>query len=171
MKVFIIAAITADGFIGLDSSQSSLDWRSKEDGRFFSERTKEAGVMVMGSVTYKTFRIKRAPPGRRLIVLSRNPQSITGDGIEAVNEEPELLLKRLEREGANEIAICGGSIIHKLFLEKGLVDELYLTIEPVLFGSGINLLGGRLNLGLALINIQKLNKDTLLAHYSIKQTT
>src|SRR5581483_8253719 len=132
MKAFIIAAQSADGFIGLDANHRSLDWRSKADAKFFIERTKQAGIMVMGSATYHTFKFRRTPPGRRLIVMTSRPDVIEGEGIETTNEGPVALLDRLEHEGAQEIAISGGATIYKLFLDHNLVDEIYLTIEPIL---------------------------------------
>jgi dihydrofolate reductase len=54
MKTFIIAALTADGFIAKGSDHLSVEWTSKEDRKFFSDRTKKAGVVVMGLNTYKT---------------------------------------------------------------------------------------------------------------------
>ena len=36
--------------------------------------------------------------------------------------------------------LVGGGIINSLFLKAGLIDELRITIEPVLFGEGKELL-------------------------------
>ena len=169
MNVFIIAAMSADGFIGYDASHRSLDWRSKVDAQFFIEKTKEAGVMVMGSTTYHTFKMKRTPPGRRLIVYSSKPESIVGEGVETTNEDPKLLIERLEREGAAGVAICGGAQIDKLFLDNDLVDELYLTVEPVLFGAGIPLFSGDVRARLSLLENRPLSEDTILLHYAVRR--
>ncbi len=169
MKIFIIAAISADGFIGQDSTQSSLEWRSKADGNFFIERTKQAGIMVMGSTTYKTFRIRRAPPGRRLIVYTTRPDSIDGENVETTSEEPKALVERLKREGANQLAVCGGAQINKLFLDSGLVDEIYLTVEPVLFGDGVPLLSGFVPTHLKLLDNRQIADNTTLLHYAVSK--
>ncbi|MFI5275319.1 MAG: dihydrofolate reductase family protein [Candidatus Saccharimonadales bacterium] len=169
MNVFIIAAMSADGFIGYDASHRSLDWRSKADAQFFIEKTKEAGVMVMGSTTFHTFKMKRTPPGRRLIVYSSKPESIVGEGVETTNEDPKLLIERLEREGAPGVAICGGATIDKLFLDNELVDELFLTVEPVLFGAGIPLFSGDVRARLNLIEFRQLSDDTILLHYAVRR--
>lgn len=169
MNVFLIAATSADGFIGLDAEHRSLDWRSKADAKFFIERTKQAGVIVMGSTTYKTFRIKRAPPGRRLIVLTSKPGTIEGEGVEATSETPEELLARLGSEGVKEVALSGGSTIYKVFLEKGLVNEAYITIEPKLFGAGVNLLNGFVDVDLKLLEVKNLSENTILLHYAVNK--
>lgn len=167
MRVFIIAAMSADGFIGVDSAHRSLDWRSKADAKFFIDSTKQAGVMVMGSTTYHTFRIKRTPPGRRLIVYTSMPDSVVGDGVETTNQEPRVLIERLEHEGARGVAVCGGATINRLFLDSGLATELYLTVEPVLFGAGVPLFSGAVEAKLTLLENYPLADSTILLHYAI----
>lgn len=169
MKVFIIAAITANGSIGLDANHRSIDWRSKADAKFFIERTKEAGVMIMGSTTYHTFKVRRTPPGRRLIVMSSRPDSIEGDGIEVTNESAKELVMRLRKENIKEVAICGGATIYQLFLEQNLVDEIYLSIEPVVFGNGVPFLRGTVYTRLSLIENRNLSEDTVLLHYRVQR--
>ncbi|HVU59808.1 MAG TPA: dihydrofolate reductase family protein [Candidatus Saccharimonadales bacterium] len=169
MKVFIIAALSADGLMGQTAAQSSLDWRSHEDGVLFGRLTKEAGVLVMGSATYKTFRIKRAPPGRRLLIYTHHPETIEGEGVETTAETPRALVARLADEGYPALAIAGGATINQLFLASGVVDELYLTIEPVLFGQGVPLLAGPARTRLRLLDEQHLNDSTLLLHYAVQK--
>ncbi len=169
LRVVLFAAVSADGFIGQDSAHRSLDWRSKADARFFIETTKQLGIIVLGSTTYKTFRMRRAPPGRRLIVYTSNPASIEGENVETTNEDPQALVQRLEHEGGKALAVGGGATINKLFMDSGLVDEIYLTIEPVLFGKGVPLFSGELRARLTLIEYRNLSDDTVLLHYAVQK--
>jgi dihydrofolate reductase len=162
MKVFLIAAMSADGFIARNHDEH-IDWTSTEDKKLFAEVTKAAGVIVFGSTTYKT--IGKPLPGRRNIVMSRTPHE--APGIEFTNESPKELVARLSSEGANEVAICGGSAIYSMFLEAGVVDELYLTIEPLLFGTGIKLAASEKMLSLHLLDHRMLNENSLLMHYGV----
>lgn len=162
MKVILIAAISADGFIARDSAHAA-DWTSKEDKKLFVELTKKAGVMVMGRNTYET--IGKALPGRLNIVYTSRP--IDNPEIQTTQEAPEALINRLKQEGFSEIAVCGGQVIYDLFLSSGLVDELYLTIEPKLFGHGITLAKTLADLDLKLLDHKKLNNDTLTLHYEV----
>jgi len=162
MKVILIAAITVDGFIGY-SSDHLANWTSSEDKKVFVKITKEAGVIVLGSKTFQT--IGRALPDRRNIVYTRNPKSIAVEGVETTDESPKLLVKRLSMEGHNSVAICGGATIYSLFLSAGLVTDIYLTIEPVIFGNGLGLFTERFEQKLKLVESKNLNEDTLLLHY------
>lgn len=146
MKTTLIVATTADGFIAASEGQNSLEWTCAEDKAFFVSKTKEIGTMVMGLNTWKT--IGKPLKGRRIIVLTPNPEAhlplsegetkegVSGGVVEFVSEEPVALLKRLEGEGVSQLAICGGAYVYSQFLKLGLVDEIYMTVEPILFGSG-----------------------------------
>jgi dihydrofolate reductase len=162
MKVFLIAAITADGFIGKNSNHLA-DWTSKEDKQFFQERTKQAGTVIMGFNTYKT--IGRPLPGRENIIYA--PQGIDIEGVEITQKDPKELIKNLQDRGVAEIAICGGATIYTMFMEADAVDTLYLTVEPILFGSGIKLFNKELDTNLELQTTRNLNEQSVLLEYSV----
>ncbi len=163
MQIFIIAALTADGFIAKNKDQISTDWTSKEDKKFFSERTKQAGAIVFGYNTYKT--IGKPLPNRLNIVYSNKEEKI--NGVEVTQKEPKDLLRDLEARGFKEVAICGGATIYTMFMEAGVVDKLYLTIEPVLFGSGMTLFNKKFDRKLKLISMSKLGEGTILLEYNV----
>ena len=119
MHIFLIAAITADGYIAKNATQISTSWTSKEDTKFFAERTKQAGVVVMGAHTYQT--IGRALPDRRTIVYSSEP--IETPGVEITTLSPRELVQKLESEGVRELAICGGATVYTMFLEAKLITH------------------------------------------------
>jgi len=166
MKVFLIAVMTADGMIARSATHLA-DWSSPEDKKLFVRLTKEAGVMVMGSRTFAT--IGRALPGRRTIVYTTQPEAITTEGIETTQASPAELIAQLKSEGATGVAICGGSSIYQLFMKSGVIDELYLSIEPLLFGQGVPLFAGELETRLQLLSNEKLNDNTVLLHYAISK--
>lgn len=165
--VFVIAAQTVDGFIAKDSNHPAF-WTSKEDKKKFVELTQRAGVCVMGSSTFKT--LPRPLKERLNIVYSRN-ENFEGENVETTSEDPIALVKRLEERGYKEIAICGGSSIYSLFLKAGVVDTLYITIEPLLFGKGMTVFTDDMNLQLELKNLEKTETGTLMLEYKVKNKT
>lgn len=162
MKVTLIAAITADGFIGRNKGHVSTAWTSKDDKIFFSSTTKKIGTVIMGSTTYETFNMPLKD--RRHIVLSRTK---TYEGVETTSEDPKTLLGRLESEGVQEVALCGGASIYATFLEQGLVDKVYLTVEGILFGEGISLLSKEMEIKMRLASSTTLGENTVLLEYEI----
>jgi dihydrofolate reductase len=172
MNVFIIAAMTLDGFIAQDVTQVSTSWTSQEDKNFFRERTKQAGVIIVGAKTYQT--IGRPLPGRQNIVYSKNPTPTIppAANLQVTSAAPADLIAELAAKGYKEVAICGGASIYSLFLQSGLVNKLYITLEPVVFGSGVQLFGeGRTAAKLHLVKVEHLSAQTLLLEYDVQSLT
>ena len=163
MKVFLIAAVSADGFIAKDAGHSAF-WTSKEDKQRFVTLTKQAGVVVMGSQTYKT--LPRALKERTNIVYTRQADK-TYEGAEVTQDDPHTLLTKLEARGFKEVAICGGSQIYTMFLKAQAVQKIYLTVEPILFGKGINVFNEDCNTHLKLLSSEITPPGTILLEYLV----
>lgn len=161
IKTFIIAAISADGFIAKDENHPAY-WTSKEDKQRLIEHTKRAGVVVMGSTTFQT--LKRPLAERLNVVYSRKK---TFEGAETTQAEPKQLLKDLEARGYNEVAICGGSHIYTMFLKAHCVDKIYLTVEPKLFGKGITMFNDEVTFDLKLMSSETTPNGSLLLEYDV----
>lgn len=188
MTVFLIAAITVDGLIAQDERHISTTWTSREDKVWFEQRTKQAGVMLMGRATFETF--NRTMRGRHIIVLTKDVaalQAKNGElvqplavlpehettpptpGVFATDQDPKIVLEMLKNKKYSEVAICGGSSVYSYFLSEGLIDEMYLTIEPKLFGKGLGLLNQKLELDVTLLDVKQLAPSTLMVHYAINR--
>jgi len=169
MKTILIASQTLDGFIAKSAKQKSLSWTSREDLKHFIKITKQAGVVIMGRKTYDTIADNYKPLKDRLnIILTKTPQKSGHDNLIYTNDSPKKIIKDLAKKGFKQVAICGGASIYSLFLENNLVDQIYLTIEPILFGTGIPLFNQKTNTKLKLMNIEKANENgTLFLQYQI----
>lgn len=164
MKVIALASVSADGFIAQSENQSSLDWNEKADTQFFVSKTKEVGVVIMGRKTWET--IGRPLKGRRLIVMTRSHQDGL-EGVEFTAESPADLLSRLGKEGVDEVVVAGGGQVYSLFFEARLVDELFLTMAPVVFGSGVPFLALTNAIQLKRIESKPLGEHSVLNQYHV----
>ena len=168
MKKILIAALSANGKIAREDGESSLNWTSKEDTQYFIQKTKEAKNLITGRKTFET--INKPLKGRTIYVLTTNQELLKKQlpGVVFTDNPPATLVKTLEEKGEKECCIAGGKSIYEQFLNLNLVDELHLTVEPILFKSGTNL-ADRLekDLELELINTKKLNDSTLLIKYRV----
>jgi len=169
MKTILMMAMTVDGLIAKHADHLA-DWTSKADKKIFVEETKKAGVIIMGKTTYNT--IGRPLPGRLNLILERNPDtSLNQPGIlEFTKTPPKQLLKDLDKRGYNSVILGGGPTINGIFLNKNLIDELWLTVEPKLFGEGMGLFkNADVNLDLELLEIKELDNNVFQLRYKIKK--
>ncbi len=158
-------AMTLDGKIARHSLEP-VDWTGKADKKVFVDITRKAGVMIMGSKTFDT--IGRVLPNRKNVVMTRDHRRVSQDeNLLFTDRSPEEVLKTLEGEGFESAALIGGTTINGLFAEKRLIDEVYLTIVPKLFGKGLSLFSVNLDLNLELTAMDKIDTNALLVRYSV----
>jgi len=153
IHVFMIAAISRDGFIGRDEGHVSTDWTSQEDKDWFWERTQQAGAVVMGSTTFFATRKPGWPlPDRMNYVLTRDSQAIWDryqndaereqlrqkKNLAYLSVSPQVVIDTAKAAGFAELAICGGTSIYTAFWP--LVQTVYLTREPAVLGAGLPLI-------------------------------
>lgn len=116
MRISLIAAMAENRVIGRGLA---MPWQLPEDLRRFREIT-WGQTLIMGR---KTFASLGAPlPGRTTIVLSRTPGFRSEGCLIAHTVEEALCLAGF----AEEVFICGGGEIYRLFLP--MADRIYLTV-------------------------------------------
>lgn len=175
MRLTLIAAQSLDGFITRHDTPGSA-FASEADRVWFRETLRGFDCCLMGGETYRTARelIRTSlMPERLRVVLTRSPDGFAEDAIpgklEFASTPPAQLVGALGARGFRRCAILGGSQIHSLFLEANLVDEFWLTVEPLLFGGGTPLLARRTSTRLKLLARENLSSDTLLLKYRIEK--
>jgi len=178
MKAILVVVASINGKSTKGEIANVRLWSSKEDQKYFSSLIKKSNLIVMGRETYEAARpiIKLAPHKLR-IVLTRNPErfkrfEVLGQ-LEFTNESPSELIKRMETLGFKKMLLVGGSAISSLFFQQNIIDEVWVTLEPYIFGKGKGLFEeSNLDVSLQLNSVKKLNKKgTLLLKYSVVNTS
>ncbi len=174
MKVIMVAVSSVNGKITKGKNPNIYSWTSKEDSKLFFSLIEKSNLIVMGSRTYESARkFIKHKKNRLRIVMTRSPKKYLNETIrgmlEFTNDTPLKLIERFKNMGYKQMLLVGGGIINSLFLKSKLVSEIYLTIEPKLFGMGKNLVRvGNFATSLKLSSSKKLNKQgTLLLKYKI----
>ena len=122
MIISIIVAISKNQVIG---KNNQLIWHLPKDMKFFMDTTMDT-VVIMGRKNYESIPQKYRPlKNRKNVIISRN-NSYKAKGCVVVNSIDESL-KFLNNIKSNEVFVIGGGEIYKKFLEKGLVDRMYVT--------------------------------------------
>jgi dihydrofolate reductase len=69
------------------------------------------------------------------------------------------LITLLQRDGYDQMLLIGGPHVATSFLKEQLIDEVWLTIEPKIFGAGQNFVTEqKLDVSLRLLSFEKVNK-------------
>jgi dihydrofolate reductase len=174
MKVVLIAVISLDGRLTLPG-QPGPGFASAEDQAWFHGVLQEFDCAVMGRATYETAREEIRASTRRgylRMVATRSPAQHAADvrpeEIEFTAHAPAQIVADLARRGRQRCALLGGGQIYRAFLDAGVVDALWLTLEPVVLGGGTPLAdGGPVRKGrFTLRETRLLNPDTLLLNYA-----
>ena len=166
MKVVLYMAVSLNGMIAKTDDNTS--WITQEEWNSYSSVVKNAGALIVGRRTYGI--LTKQPEFAelkdvKLIVVSRgNPELV--DKSHLIAESPEKALSLLE--GFDEVILAGGGILNNSFVEKDLVDEIYLDIEPIIITKGIPLFQGKeIEKRLKLISQKKISENEIQLHYKI----
>jgi dihydrofolate reductase len=124
MRITLIACMSRNRVIG---RAGGMPWRMPSDLRHFKAATL-GKPLIMGRKTFES--IGRALPGRRTIVVSRQP-SFRAPGVE-VAPTLDTALDRVRAAQADDVMIAGGGEIYALALPlatHALLTELAVDLE------------------------------------------
>jgi len=172
-------SVTYGGAVSLDDYLAgpggAMDWlRWSEDAPAISAASFQ-GVDTM-LVGRKTFEFAQqmgggpALPGVTIYVFSRTLWALP-EGAQGVlvNEDVAAFVRRLKAEpGGGGIMVMGGGEIGSALIDAGLVDEISLTIHPVLTGGGtpaFHRMGRRIEL--ALLAARPIARECVLVRYRV----
>ena len=158
MHVVLLAAQSLDGRI-TRQAQAGDAFTSAADKAHFSAALRACDACVMGRATYEASRERLRPdrlPGLRRVVWTHTPAVYAAECVPGVleftAETPAETAARLRADGRLRCAMLGGAQVNTAWLRAGLVDELCLTVESALFGSGTPLIGPDLEVSLRLLD-------------------
>lgn len=174
MKVILLMVSSIDGKTTKWGNPNVKLWTSTEDQTHFKNLISKAKVIIMGRKTYDVAKNLMEHNSKRLrIVLTKSPAKYSKETIrnqlEFTSDSAKNILTSLQNKGFSEVLLVGGTEVNSEFLSKNLVTNLWLTIEPKLFGLGNFLVSAKkLDISLKLENFQKMNSTgTLLLKYQI----
>ena len=175
MPISLIAVQSVNGFITRNDEPGTA-FASAEDLAWFKETLGRMDLVLMGGSTYRAAReaiIKGAEVGTPRWVLTRDPEAYVADRIpgklEFFNLDEGTLFEGILDGGYDEIALVGGPGISSWFFDQGLLNDIYLTVEPFIFSSGTPLAAPSANVDLVLQSVKQLSEQTLIIHYRVRQ--
>lgn len=142
VKISAFIATSIDGFIA--RKDGSLDWldgvQATDEDCGFQGFYAGVDTIIMGRKTYEVVSSFSEWPytEKRVIVLSYSLSEFNPHA-ECYAGDIKALIERLASEGVKHIWVDGGICINS-FVKERLIDEMTLSIIPVILGSGIRLL-------------------------------
>ena len=166
IKFTAFVASSIDGRIA-KNSRSGTDWTSKEDWNFFQNSLSKFDAVVVGYNTYKVAenRIKKR---NAIVFTSKVKESKNIGTITFFNPKYSNIPDFFKKMKYKKVAVLGGPRIYEFFLKNKMLHELFVTIEPYVFTSGVPMfLGDKfIKYNFILESVKKLNKKgTVLLKY------
>ena len=170
MKVTLWMAMSLNGMIARKNNEE--DFLSHDNWLNWLDALKETPSIIWGRKTHEI--VKNWPKSYfddikntfSVIVSSDKTYKLEDQFVLA--DSPKRALEILEKKGFEEVLLTGGSKLNTSFAKEGLIDEVVLSIEPVIVGEGIPLFDPSLfDLKLEPINITQAKGNTMLAQYKV----
>ncbi|MEI8338335.1 MAG: dihydrofolate reductase family protein [bacterium] len=171
LKTVLVVDSSINGVISRAEGSGEGSWNSPEDGVHYKSTITEIGVCIMGRTSFDVIGGKNYD-GVKHYVMTNNPELLANNhGNENViytNKAYGELLDEIALGGSSKVAILGGSKVYTEMISHNLVDEIIITIEPVVLQAGVPLFGSEVNeSNWQLVDHKKLNeRGTLVLTYA-----
>jgi dihydrofolate reductase len=137
-KVVLGLAVSLDGFI--EGPNGEYDWCFTDQDYGLSAFFKRVDSIFMGRKSYEVAQSSGAGQnpwkGMTTYVFSNSINSVKGKNVKLVSGDAEAQVRAMKEQEGKDIWLFGGAELTTTFLNKGLVDELWLSIHPILLGAG-----------------------------------
>ena len=171
MKVVLVFVSTLDGKVTKWGDPHVKDWSSQNDQEYYKKIWNDAPLIIMGSNTFNAEHF--SPSSNHLFVVmtkhcSKYKEYEVSGQLEFTDKSPIELTEQFQKN-YETMLVVGGAHIATSFLKEQLIDELWLTIEPKIFGTGGNfVVEEKLDINLRLISCEKVNEQgTLITKYAV----
>ncbi len=137
-KIKLFIACSLDGYIAKEDG--SVNWLPENTDSGYDQFYSSIDTVLMGQKTYEQILTFGKYPYKDKIsyVFSRNPNQKKDENVEFTSEVEEFT-KKLVSSSGKDIWLVGGSEIASTFVNLKFVDELILSVIPVVLSKGIPL--------------------------------
>lgn len=171
-KLSIFIATSVDGYIAKPNDDLGFLKLVEKEGEDYgyAQFTDTIDTLIIGRKTYD-YVVKEIGPShydngdREVYIITRSPRPKVGKTNFYTGDPGDLVRQLKSREGKDIYCDGGAEVIHEL-LKQDLIDELIISIVPVLLGSGTRLFkDGRPELPLELVRTETFDTGLTQVHY------
>lgn len=172
-------ASSIDGFIA--DAEGDLDWltptfdRAEGIAEHYEAFLASVGALAMGAATYEWLLEHQGGgawpyPGRPTWVFThRALPTFEGADVRFTSEDVAIAHRAmLEAAGDRDVWVVGGGKLAAQFAERGLLDELWLTVVPVTLGGGAPVLPTSLRTPMTLEKVSPFGMGLVELRYRLR---
>lgn len=179
-KVIMWDMVTVDGFF--EGPERDISWFVFEEEleRYIHETQVEAGTLLFGRVTYELMagywpsehgRIADFMNRIEKFVFSRTMEGTDWNNTTLIKDDVPEEVSRLKRGAGGDIFVFGSADLASTLIERDLVDEYRIGINPILLGRGSPLFKDSPHRrGLKLLEVRPLKSGVVILHYAPEPT-
>ncbi|MBK9489272.1 MAG: dihydrofolate reductase [Haliscomenobacter sp.] len=169
-KVILYIAMSLDGYIANDNDGleflSIVEQKGEDYG--YNKFVTTVDTVIMGRRTYDkvlSMGVEYPDNGNPVYILTRTERPDKGSIKFYTGDLKELVFKLKSEPGKNIYCDGGGEVVNAL-LQDELIDELIISIIPILVGRGVPLFkNGRPEQKLKLVSSKAFDKGLVQLHY------
>ena len=128
----------------------------------------------MGNKTYQqvlTFEGEFPYKDKENYVFTRNKVLEKDENVRFISSDIQTFVKNLKEQQGKNIWCIGGGEVNKLLLQANLIDEMVLSIHPILLGKGLPLFPANYPLSKwKLLKVTPFESGLVQIHYSLSSS-
>lgn len=141
MKIILAPAVTLDGYLA-NTKGDCYSWINPADEARFDRRLREAGCELVGRKTYEQYQ-ESYDARADVMTYVYTTQTTYSDlpRVKFIHGDIHDVVDRIASEGFTTVVVSGGGELNGTLAEAGLLDEVILSVHPIILGNGIPLFG------------------------------
>lgn len=171
-KVIVYISCTLDGYISKPNNNLNFLDKMQVEGEDYgySEFNNSVDTIIIGRKTYQWVIDQgyEYPHSDKDVYVITRQNKANHDNIKYYNGDLTTLVNELKSKPGKNIYCDGGAEIVNLLYNKGLLDEMIISVIPVIIGEGTKLFNsGIKEKELKLVESKKYKSGLVQLHYSI----
>ena len=167
-KIVAGFAISLDGYI--EGPNGEYDWMVMDKDFDFAGHMKRFDTFFIGRKSYEKLLQSGSTslPGITSYVFSNSLDTVDKDFI-LIRGDIRKLVSDIKEQDGKDIAVYGGANLLSSLLDLNLIDELMMTISPIILGQGkpmLDILKQRIHL--TLIDTKRFSSGTVQLIYKVR---
>ena len=174
-KLILGLAVTLDGYI--EGPNGEYDWCFTDQNYGLNEFFARIDAIFIGRKSYEIAQqyansnngiMIPSMPAMTQYVFSKTLRSVK-DGAVLISDDSVAEARRIKEQPGKDIWLYGGALLTAALMKEGLVDELWMSVHPILLGTGKPLFQEQSNrTQLTLLDSKTYGTGLVSLRYSIK---